>query len=95
VSPVVLPYKPAAHKLHTAEPPTLYWPAAHLTAVAFVEPVGQKYPALQFPLHALVVSPETLPYKPAAHKLHDDQPLKLYWPAAHRTAVEFVEPSGQ
>ena len=34
----VAPYRPAGHAVHTPLPDTLYCPAAHAAAVAFVDP---------------------------------------------------------
>ena len=39
--PAVAPYVPAGHRLHWPAPPTLYWPATHIAAVALVEPATQ------------------------------------------------------
>ena len=65
-----------------------------MTAVAEVLPVGHAYPAVQFPLHPAAGSPDDAPYRPAAHTLHDPDPLKLYHPAPHTIAVAEVLPAG-
>jgi hypothetical protein len=41
VKPLVLPYSPAAHRLQTADPLTLYCPGLQMACVTLVEPSGQ------------------------------------------------------
>ena len=70
--PATAPYSPTTQLLHDDDPATLYCPAGHTLAVAFVDPAGHAYPAGHTPLHAAVVRPELLPYTPAGHcPLHD------------------------
>ncbi len=40
-SPIVAPYRPAAQSVHSAAPVKLYFPNAHFTDVAFLDPAGQ------------------------------------------------------
>jgi hypothetical protein len=86
---------PALQLVHTPAPPTLNFPTRHTTAVELVDPVTQKYPAVQLPLHAADGRPAVAPYVPAGHALHNPAPLKLYWPTTHITAVAFVDPATQ
>ena len=51
-------------------------------------------PALHRPLQLALVSPELLPYTPAGHALHDPDPITLYVPTPHSTAVLLMEPAG-
>jgi hypothetical protein len=39
--------------------------------------------------------PAVAPYRPAGHGVQVPAPLKLYWPAGHKTAVALVLPAGQ
>ena len=74
VSPLMLPYRPAAQATHDPVPDNEYWPAGHNDAVEFVDPAGHAYPALQLPLQLEVVRTELEPKLPAAHKLHEPDP---------------------
>ena len=65
VSPMELPYKPAAHGVQLPDPATLYDPTAHCTAVGDVEPAGQAYPAGHTSLQFDDVRPVVLPKRPA------------------------------
>jgi len=87
VRPADAPYRPVGHIVHDPAPGKLYSPAPHIDAVAFVDPAGHAYPAMQFPLHTDVVSPCVAPNLPAGHKdVHDaevkpeDEP---YRPTGH------------
>jgi hypothetical protein len=88
--PAVAPYVPAGHALHAPAPPTLYRPAAHISAVALVDPAGQAYPALQLPLQPALAIPLTAPYVPARHA-----PLQLAVgkaaTAPYRPTLQFVQ----
>ena len=66
-SPDDAPYRPAAHALHTPDPPTLYLPGEQAVAVAAVLPAGHAYPAVQLPEHSDDVRAGLLPYRPASH----------------------------
>jgi hypothetical protein len=83
----VLPNRPGGHAVHWLAPPKLYVPSPHATAVEFVDPGGQMYPAVHGPLHVDVVRLTVSPKDPAAHRpLHADvfNPDKLpYWPTIH------------
>jgi hypothetical protein len=48
---------------------TLYLPAGHSNAVALVDPAGQAYPAVQFPVQAGVDNPGADPYVPVKRVL--------------------------
>jgi hypothetical protein len=52
------------------------------------------YPALQLPEHRGDVRPGDDPYRPAAHRLHELAPDRLYVPGPHCTAVPLVDPAG-
>ena len=60
--------------MHAAEPGvSAYCPGEHGTAVAFVDPAGQKYPTAHGPLQVLFTFPALLPKLPASHgPLHVD-----------------------
>ncbi len=58
-------------------------------------PSGQKYPAVQLPLHAADGRPGVAPYVPAGHALHTPAPPTLYRPAAHIAAVALADPATQ
>ena len=60
------PKRPPGQGEHAGAPPTLYWPAGHLAAVALVEPSGQKYPALQLAVQLGADRPVADPNRPAA-----------------------------
>jgi hypothetical protein len=92
--PPVAPYSPALQLVHTPAPPRLYVPAGHTAAVAFVDPAGHQYPAVQFPVHAAEVMPIVEPYTPAGHEVHVAAPPRLYCPAGHTTAVALTDPDG-
>ena len=60
-TPLLPPYIPPEHVLHTPAPTKLNVPWGHSTAVALEEPVGQAYPGVQLPEHAgEVIPPDTL-----------------------------------
>jgi hypothetical protein len=67
VWPWAPPKVPAGQFVHTAAPPKLYCPTPHTDAVADVDPAGQAYPAVHWPLHAGDVRPGTAPKLPALH----------------------------
>ena len=92
-SPGSAPYRPAAHTVHDAAAVSEYLPAAHIDAVALVDPAAHAYPAAQLPLHTGDDRPGTAPYRPAAHKMHDAAPTSEYLPAAHKDAVALVDPA--
>ena len=94
-APDVAPYRPSPHAVHDPCPASLYWPAGHTTAVEVVDPDAHAYLALHAPLHADVVKPVVFPNLPAAHAMHDPEPVVLYCPVAHIAAVELVDPAGQ
>ena len=81
------PNLPPGHGSHAPAPTRLYEPGGHWVAVADVLPAGQAYPAVQFPLHADVDSPDAEPKVPAGQAavqlalvIRDNAP---YRPAAH------------
>ncbi len=79
-SPVVLPYSPTAHALHSLAPPTLYLPGGHTTATADTDPDGHAYPALHSPLQTAVVEPAVDANVPAGHGAEQfavDRPVLL------------------
>ncbi len=88
---------PAGQSLHAPAPARLYRPTGHTDVVALVDPAGQKYPAVQGPLHAAVLRPtaDTLNQVPAGQSLHAPAPAGLYLPAGHTDVVALVEPMGQ
>jgi hypothetical protein len=98
VSPVVFPNRPAGQSTHTPAPNRLYQPTGQMAAVALVEPATQRYPAVQFPLHAAFVRPCTLPNTPAGQSMHAAAPDRLYWPtgqAVHTPApAALYDPAG-
>ncbi len=51
-----------------------------------------KVPAGHAAVHELLVRPVVAPKVPAGQGEHDPDPARLYWPAAHKTAVADVEP---
>ena len=67
----------------------------HTLAVALTLPAGQAYPAVQLPLHAAVVTPDTFPNRPAGHSVHTDAPDSEYCPSGHTIAVALTLPAGQ
>jgi hypothetical protein len=95
LKPTDPPYTPAGHRLHDPAPPALYWPTAHMAAVALVLPATHAYPALQLPEHVAFLRPTDPPYTPAGHRLHDPAPASLYWPTGHTAAVALVLPATQ
>jgi hypothetical protein len=90
---VLLPKVPGKQSEHTPAPLTLYFPAGQTTADAFVDPLGQAYPAVQLPVHAADFVALLLPYRPALQFVHDPAPDKLYVPFWHSSAVALVDPS--
>ncbi len=94
LSPEMDPKVPALQLVQAAAPASLYCPGSQMTAVGEVEPATHAYPAVQFPLHPAVGSPDDAPYRPAAHTLHTPDPPTLYQPGLHTTAVALVEPAG-
>jgi hypothetical protein len=89
------PYSPAAQSVQVPAPAREYWPAAHVTAVAEVDPTGHAYPAVHCPLHDDVGRPWADPKEPAGHWMHDAAPARAYVPAAQMEAVALEEPAGQ
>lgn len=77
VSPAVEPNVPTGHSVQLPAPAKLYLPTAHTAAVGLVDPAAHAYPALQPPVHPLVVRPCTAPYSPAAHSVHVPDPAVL------------------
>ena len=64
--------------MHAAAPTSEYCPGAHDTAVAFVDPAGQAYPALQFPVQSAVINPDVLPNRPAVQGVNVVAPANEY-----------------
>jgi hypothetical protein len=89
------PYVPAGHKTQTDDPAVENWPAGHRTAVALRDPGGHAYPATHSPLHAALVRALEAPYVPPGHARHTADPLSLYSPGTHASAVALVLPAGQ
>lgn len=87
--------EPAEQLVHVDAPKSLNLPRGQITKLAFVEPAGQKYPAVHGPLQDELLSPLALPKRPLGHALHTPAPPELNVPAAHSTAVELVLPAGQ
>ena len=87
------PYRPARQDTQTPVPGELYVPGLHCTGVLLVLPSTQTYPAEQVPEHDEFVSPDVAPYSPAAQKMQDDAPCKLYVPGEHIAAVALVDPA--
>ena len=85
------PYRPAAQSTHTLAPAREYFPAGHANAVGLVDPAAHTYPPLQLPEHPDDDTPDTDPYKPAAHgAVHDATPMFAvapYSPAAQSVQV--------
>jgi hypothetical protein len=81
--------------VHTPAPPTEYFPAEQIAAVALVDPTKQKYPAAQDPLQLDTAIAAVDPYRPAAQSTHTLAPLSEYLPAGHAKAVAFVDPAAQ
>lgn len=73
--------------MHVAAPARLYLPASQITGAALVDPGAHEKPALQFPEHAGVDSPDVAPYVPpghwAVHAAVDKPGLAPYVPAGH------------
>ena len=63
----VAPNTPPGHGTHADQPLKLYCPGQHGNAVAFVEPAGQKYPPLQFPVQLELDRPVDDPKRPGGH----------------------------
>jgi hypothetical protein len=61
------PYVPTGQFTHTAAPLTEYCPTPHATAVPFVDPGGQAYPALHAAVQFAAVAPADEPKRPPAH----------------------------
>jgi hypothetical protein len=55
------PYKPGSQYAQAPVPLVLYCPAAHIDAVAFVDPAGQLYPASHGPEHVASMTPADEP----------------------------------
>ncbi len=88
--PLVDPYRPAGHDLHTESPPSVYFPAGQTEAVAVVEPAAHAYPALHAPLQEDDAMPVVDPKRPEAHEVHAVSPPPLYFPAGHSVWAEGV-----
>ena len=65
-SVAVAPKVPPGQGVHVEAPARLYLPAVQPSWVADVDPAGQAYPAVQFPLQAGVEEPP-VPKVPAGH----------------------------
>ena len=65
---IAAPYTPAGHWTQVAEPPKLYRPGAHATAVPFHDPEGHENPARHKPLHTADAGAS--PKVPGAHGVH-------------------------
>lgn len=81
--PDVMPYLPPGHSVADGLPEGQNDPEGHREAVAVVEAAGQKYPAVQLPVHEAVVKPVVAPYRPAGQSLHDPEAASEYLPALH------------
>ena len=46
-------------------------------------------------MHAVVLKPVELPYRPALQLVQAPTPPRLYFPATHTAAVAFTEPAAQ
>ena len=93
--PVVAPYRPAAHNVHTRAPDNEYFPTGQMDAWEEDDPAAHLYPAVQFPEHAALGRPGVPPYKPAAQSMHTVAPVREYLPTGHIDAMLFVDPIGQ
>ncbi len=95
VNAAMAPNLPPGHGSHTPAPARLYEPGWHWTAVADVLPAGHAYPAMQFPLHADVSSPDAEPKVPAGQAaVHADvfiAAVAPYRPATHALHVDAPE----
>jgi hypothetical protein len=79
--------------MQTPAPPNANLLTGHAAAVALIDPGTQKYPAVQFPLHAVLVRPGVDPNVPAGHAAQVPALPTLYWPGMHTAAVAFVDPA--
>ncbi len=86
------PYNPAGQLEHIPTPPAEYFPTGHIDAVELVDPATHAYPALHSPLQLAVAMAATLPYRPATQSTHTLALAREYFPAAHASDVEFVDP---
>ena len=76
--------------MHEAAPAApLKVPAGH--AVCAIEPAGQKKPASQVAVHALVERPVTAPYVPAGHSSGAREPAGQYDPSGHAPLQALVD----
>ena len=81
--------------MHAPEPVSEYCPAAHMTAEAFVDPLGHAYPAVQAPVQAALAWPLVAPNWPLLHGVHMLAAPTLKVPGGQRTCVGLIEPGGQ
>ncbi len=72
----------------------LYCPGGHVPWVADADPRGQKYPAVQAPVHSDKTNAAEAPNLPPGHGSHTPAPTRLYEPGGHWTAVADVLPAG-
>ncbi len=93
-SPGVSPYRPALQLLQVSARANEYVPSPQMAAVLLVDPAAHTYPAVHSPVHDSVVRPVVAPKVPAGHSVQAPAPTRLYCPAAHSTAVEFIDPAG-
>jgi hypothetical protein len=79
------PHCPAGQFVQVPAPSRLYVPGKQGTAVELVEPAGQVYPPVQFPVHAGLVEPDKDPNVPAGHRVHGADPPSPYRPTPQRS----------
>jgi hypothetical protein len=87
-------HTPPGHAMHAADPARLYLPAGHTEAVAFVDPAGHAYPALQSPPHVRLSVWFGSTQVPTRHVVQDTDPAALYVPIGHKDIVGLVVPAG-
>ena len=85
--PVVAPYRPAAHIVHTPAAAKEYCPTGQMAAVAFVDPATHAYPGTHVPEHTATGMADTFPKRPAGQSAHTLAPNREYLPATHASAV--------
>jgi hypothetical protein len=95
VKPSVEPNVPTGQLGQNEAPAREYLPAGHRLLKGDVDPDGQAYPALQGPEQAAEPTAGESPNWPAGQGVHDDDPARLYCPAAQGPVVGEVDPAGQ
>ena len=73
--PVLAQYVPMSQGVGAALAPGLYVPLGDAFCIDELDPVGQKYPALQLPVGAL--KPVVAQYMPAVQSVKADMPVAL------------------